>query len=181
MNCPEGYALAGGVCVAEAFGGGSGPMDSQPYFVGSLTSAAATTSGIANLIVVNAANLVTLTGSPPAAGRAYVFPLPFTITRVVIQSDTGPGGVATLNLTLLIQPFVVGTPFTVAGYATLDSAITATASGSTPMNANITAFAAGSGVAIPAGTGIVWQSITGGGVASTAQVITNMQIYGVWG
>ena len=181
MNCPEGYALAGGVCVADASGGGSGPADSQPYFIASVYFLAGTASGASVLVALNTGNLTLTTTNTASVGKAYVFPMPFTITRVVLQSDSGPGSTATVNLTLVAQPFVVGTPYTVAGFATLDSAIAATATGNTPMNANITAFAAGSGVPVAAGTGIAWLATPGGGVASTLPFNGEMQIYGVWG
>ena len=131
---------------------------------------------------VGTVNLAVINGYSRSAqpSLAYVFLAPFTITRVVVQSDSGPGAGTTFTMTLVAQPFVSGTPFTVAGFATLDSAIAVTASGISPVNANITTFAAGAGVLVPAGTGVVWEGIFSG-INSTVSLTTVMQIYGTYG
>ena len=149
-------------------------------FVSSFSFPIGRAAGVVTFIPINAADLKFGAATLNTPGAARVFPRLFTITRVVLQSDSGPGSTATVNLTLVAQPFVVGTPYTAAGFAALDSAIAATASGNTPINANITAFAAGSGVPVPAGTGIAWQAVSGSGAASTISVTATMQIYGIY-
>jgi len=109
------------------------------------------------------------------------FPSRFTITKVILQSDSGPGGIgnaSTATLDLLSNLFVAGTPYVQAAFTVLDTAITLTVTGTGFGNMTITSFTAGSSITVPANTGLAWRLTLGGGTPSTNSVVFNMQIFG---
>ena len=118
-------------------------------------------------------------GSP---GQSTVLPRSFTITLVMIMTDTGPGGATNstaFNVFLASQLYTPGTPLTQAGFTPLDSALNLTATGPQFLNSVITSFAAGPTITVPVNTCLQWQAVASG-EASTVQVICNVVIVGHW-
>lgn len=173
---PDNFSIAVGTA------GNVGEVSAAGPYISSAVVASATASGVVSFLAINGLGLSTATSGNIAVTRAYIFPKAFTVTRVVIQSDTGPTGIgnaATLTVTMVKAAFAPGTPVTAGSFSVLDSLLVATVTGPTALNADINTFTANP-LVIPANTLAAIQISSGGGTPSTAQVYMWIQIYGHW-